>query len=348
MIEVGSVATDVLITGGMGIVGSNLARHFIDEGHNVCIFDIKARKIDYLDEVTKNWKYYYGSVIDLQALEATVKKEKPTAIINSAIGGDLAGTYNTFEMSVRGTACVLEVARRFDLYVVAVSTGAVYGQLDGDGPISENQPFGPSFPLREYDSVWATEYCVSKRMVEHWAQLYRDLYSLRVAVPRLGWVYGPGEMSSELNIGITLMLRKAIAGEPLQLPYGRDHFCNFVYTKDVCDAIYKSVTSHKSLTFNVSYDRGYFMKEACEAVMRTIPGSRIELGQGLWPSKGVAIPRGANPFLWPPNRHLDNSLAKVELGYRPAYNIDRGVTEYARWMKRNWHSCSPQAVPFPC
>jgi nucleoside-diphosphate-sugar epimerase len=334
---------NLLVTGGMGFVGSNVARYFIDAGHKVSLFDIRPRELGHLEEVRNSWRYLRGSITDLELLDDTIKKEKPEAIFH-AVGGEFGNAYRHFEVHVTGTANILEAARRHDLYTVALSSGAIYGQLDGHGPVAESEPFGPIHPPREYDSASGSAYAASKRLAEQWMQLYRDLYGLRVACPRLVWVYGPGSEDYQLQGGPSLMLRKAIAGESLQVPYGGDTLCNLVYVKDVCDAIFKCVASGKSLTFNVSYEKGYYMKEVAAAVMKTIPGAKIELGPGIWPSKGVSIPR--HGISMPTNRHTDISLAKKQIGYHPVYDIDRGVREYADWMKRNWNLCSPKAVPF--
>jgi nucleoside-diphosphate-sugar epimerase len=334
---------NLLITGGMGFVGSNVARHFIDAGHHATLFDIRPRKLDYLDEVQKSWNYLQGTVTDLEALERAITTEKPAAIVH-AVGGELGSAYRHFDVHVSGTACILEAARRHDLYTVALSSGAIYGQLEGNEPVTESTPFGPVYPPRDNDAASAAPYSIAKRLAEQWIELYRNFYGLKVACPRLVWVYGPGSEDYQLQGGVSLMLRKAIAGESLQLPYGGDTFCNFVYVKDVCDAIFKAVASGKSLTFNASYDRGYFMKEAAAAVKRNIPSAKIDFGPGIWPSKGVPIPR--HGISMPTNRPTDNSLAKKEIGYRPVYDIDRGVGEYADWMKKHWDICSPDVVPF--
>lgn len=333
---------NILVTGGMGFVGSNVARHFIDAGHHACLFDVRPRELDYLEEVANSWKYFRGSVTNMRSLDDAIRQEEPAAIVH-AVGGEVDGAYGNFEVHVNGMACILEAARRHDLYTVAMSSGAIYGQLDGYEPVTESTPFGPTYPPREHDSASGSEYSVAKRLGEQWGQLYRDQYGLRLACPRLVWVYGLGSENYQLQGGVSLMLRKAIAGESLQLPYGGDTFCDFVYVRDVCDAVFKCVASRKNLTFNCSYDRGYLMKEVADVVMRTIPGPRIELGPGIWPSKGVPIAR--HGISMPSNRHIDNSLAKKEVGYNPVYDLDRGVTEYADWMKKNWQMCSPEAVP---
>lgn len=331
----------IFITGGMGFVGSNVARYLIDAGHHVSLFDVRSRELDYLEEARHGWRYLQGSVTNLESLENAIASEAPQAIIH-AVGGELNGARENFEVHVRGTACALEAARRHDLYAVTLSSAAIYGQLDGYDAVTESTPFGPTYPPREHDAESGASYCVAKRLAEQWGQLYRDLYGLRLACPRLVWVYGPGSEDYQLQGGISLMLRKALAGEPMRVPHGGDTFCDFVYVKDVCDAILKAVVSQKNLTFNVSYDTGCFMKEAAASVMKIIRGARIELGPGMWPSKGVPIPR--HGISMPSNRHIDNSLAKKEIGYHPSYDVEKGVREYADWMKKNWHLFATDAT----
>jgi len=335
----------VIVTGGTGFIGANVTRKFIDEGYDVCALDVKARDVDFLQD-KRCWKFFKGDITDLRSLERTIKTENPEGIVHAGVFQDFADIFKTFEVNVKGTAYVLEAARRYDLKAIILSSASVYGQLEGKGPIRENQQFGPTYPLREYDSTWAPEYCTSKRMMEEWSKLLVDLHGLDVTSLRLAWVYGRGPSNYQLNQGPNFLLRKALAGEAFEIPYGRDTFCDLVYVKDVCEAIFKAFRMHKcrSFLYNIAYEKGYFMREVCETISKLIPGSRISLGPGIWPSKGVPYPRGA--ISWPGTRHMDISLAKDELNYRPAYDLERGFNDYITWMRSNWSVCSFDAVPF--
>jgi len=162
----------------------------------------------------------------------------------------------------------------------------------------------------------------------------------------LGWVYGRGISDYRLNSGISLFLRKAMVGQPLILPYGGDTFCDFVHVLDVADAIFDAAMAMnpKSLAFNIVYEKGYYMKEVVEAVKEIYPDSKLSLGSGPWPSKGVPVPRGGISF--PSNRHMSIKRAREELGFKPKYDLQKGTKEYHGWMKKNWDICSPDAVPF--
>ena len=337
---------DVLVT-GTGFVGANAAAKFIDEGQSVVALDLNPVTPDFLQRDNRMLNMVKGDVSELRGLEEIVKKEKPKILVHTATYINPKEVYNVFEVNVRGTSNALEVARRHDLRLVYLSSGAIYGQMEGNRDIDEDEPFGPLYPPREQDNTSGVGYAMSKRLGELWVGMYRDLYGLEVTSLRLAWVYGRGIADYRLNSGVSLFLRKAMVGEPMHLPYGGDTFCDFVHVFDVTDAIFKAATGPipKSLAFNITYEKGYWMKEIVNAVKEIMPTADIELGPGLWPSKGISIPRGGISF--PSERHADIARARRELRYAPSYDIVKGMKEYLAWMKENWKLCSPQAYPFP-
>ncbi|MGP8069999.1 MAG: NAD-dependent epimerase/dehydratase family protein [Candidatus Bathyarchaeia archaeon] len=337
---------DVLVT-GTGFVGANVVAKFIDEGNSVIALDPNPVKPDYLEGAGNKLKMFKGSVTELQPLEEVVKKEKPRILVHTATYLNPKEVYNVFEVNVRGTSNALELSRRNDLRLVYLSSGAIYGQMEGTRDIDEDEPFGPLYPPREHDNTSGVGYAMSKRLGEQWVGMYRDLYGLEVTSLRLGWVYGRGIADYRLNSGVSLFLRKAMVGESMHLPYGGDTFCDFVHVFDVADVIFNAATKPipKSLAFNITYEKGYWMKEVASALKNVIPNADITLGPGMWPSKGVPIPRGGISF--PSARHTDITRAKRELGYAPSYDIVKGMNEYLAWMKKNWNLCSPQKYPFP-
>jgi len=336
---------DVLIT-GTGFVGSNAARKFIDEGYSVIALDLHPVRPDYLEGLEGKLKIVKEDVTSISALNEIIEKEHPKILVHTATFLNPKESFNVFEINVRGTAVALELSRKHDLTLVYLSSGAIYGQMEGDGDIYEYEKFGPVFPPREYDNASGTSYSISKRLGEQWGSMYRDLYGLRVSALRLTWVYGPGIADYRLNSGISLFLRKALVGQSVVLPYGGDSFCDFVYVSDVADAIYKAAHAGRTKNFgyNISYEKGYFMKEVVEAVKKILPDAKLSLGPGQWPSKGVPITRGG--ISWPSNRHMNISRAKEDFGYHPSFDLDRGTREYLVWMKKNWELCSPEKVPF--
>ena len=336
---------DVMVT-GTGFVGSNAVRRFIDEGYRVVALDLNPVRPDYLEGLEHKLLIEKGDVASISAVEDVIKKERPKILVHTATFLNPVEAYNVFEVNVRGTATALELSRKYDLTLIYLSSGAIYGQLEGTGDIFEDEEFGSLYPPREFDNVSGTTYSMSKRLGEQWCSMYRDLYGLRVSALRLSWVYGRGISDYRLNSGISLFLRKAIVGQPLVLPYGGDTFCDFVHVNDVADSIYRAAKTGRTRNFayNISYERGYYMKEVVDCVKKIFPNSNMSLGPGMWPSKGVTIPRGG--ISWPSDRHMNISRAKQDFEYKPSYDLESGVREYLDWMKKNWDLCSPDRVPF--
>jgi nucleoside-diphosphate-sugar epimerase len=341
--------SDVLIT-GTGFVGANIAAKFVEEGYSVVALDLNPKVPNFLEgpKESGKLKVMSGDTRSLSSIEEYVKLEKPKIVVHTATFLTPTEAFNTFEVNVRGTANVLELARRYDLTTIYLSSGAIYGQMEGTGDIFEDEKFGPAYPPREgIDNASGAPYCLSKRLGEEWVAMYRGLYNLRVVALRLAWVYGRGITDYRLNTAISLFLRKAIVGEPVVVPYGGDTFVDFVHVSDVADVSFNAATlpAPKDFAFNVAYERGSRFSEVVEVVKRVIPGAELSLGPGLWPSSGVPIPRGGPSF--PSERHLSIERTKNELNYSPKFDLEKGVKNYLEWMRANWEICSPEAVPFP-
>jgi nucleoside-diphosphate-sugar epimerase len=341
--------SDVLVT-GTGFVGANIASKFIEEGHTVTALDINPKLPRFLHEAQKAGKLNVvnGDTKSPSSVEDAVKKENPRIIVHTATFLNPTEAHNVFEVNVRGTANVLELARKYDLTTVYLSSGAIYGQMQGTADIHEDSEFGPAYPPRQgIDNASGAAYCMSKRLGEQWAAMYRGLYGLRITALRLGWVYGRGITDYRLNTAISLFIRKALVGEPIEIPYGGDTFVDFVHVSDVADVAFSAgtFTTPESFSFNVAYEEGYRFSEVAEAVRHAIPAAKISLGPGLWPSAEVPIPRGGPSF--PAERHMSIERAKKELAYAPKFDLQTGVDNYLSWIKENWDVCSPEAVPFP-
>lgn len=341
--------SDVLIT-GTGFVGANIAAKFIEEGYSVAALDLNPKIPDFLESASKkgSLKVVNGDTRSFSSIEECIKSEKPKIVIHTATFLNPTEAYSTFEVNVRGTANIVELARRFDLTMVYLSSGAIYGQMEGTADITEDEKFGRAYPPREgVDNSSGAPYCMSKRLGEEWVAMYRGLYNLRVVALRLAWVYGRGIKDYRLNTAISLFLRKAIVGERVNIPYGGDTFVDFVHVSDVADISFNAGTlpMPKDFAFNIAYESGSRFGEVIQVVKKIIPGADLSLGPGLWPSSGVPIPRGGPSF--PSERHMSIERAKKELKYSPRFDLEIGIRNYLEWMKKNWEICCPEAVPFP-
>ena len=111
--------SDVLIT-GTGFVGANIASKFIEEGYSVTALDLNPKIPDFLQNAkeTGKLKVVTGDTRSISSLEECVNAEKPRIVVHTATFLTPTEAYNTFEVNVRGTANILELARRNDLTMV--------------------------------------------------------------------------------------------------------------------------------------------------------------------------------------------------------------------------------------
>ncbi|MCL5071045.1 MAG: NAD(P)-dependent oxidoreductase, partial [Actinobacteria bacterium] len=161
---------------------------------------------------------------------------------------------------------------------------------------------------------------------EELTNFYFQEYGVHACSFRLGDVYGP--LDTHINL-IPVMIRRALAGKSLEIPYGGDHVDSHTYNKDIAEAIYSAFTAKtlKRSIYNITGGRNWKMTETAKAVMNVIPGSEIKLGPGMIPNGFFGI-----SYVRPP---ISVKTAQEELGYKVT-PLEQGIKETAEWMKKNW------------
>ncbi len=330
---------------GFGFVGSNTAALLAERGYDAHAVDINPRVPDYVGDAG-NIEVSRADAASIEQLSEKVSKIRPRLMVHTAISPLTDLLAQAVRVNITGLANTLELARRYDSRIIYLSSGAVYGQLPGsEEPITEEESFGPIYPIRENDLTWAPIYTLTKRVGESLVELANKVYGLEATILRLGLVYGQGDTLA--NAGVTLLLRRALARRPLILDRGGDTFCPLVYVKDVASAVLKAAEAEQIMygVFNIADRRGYTLHEVAETIKQITSWSGVKIGPGIWPARNTPIPRGV--ISWPTSRRLDISKASRLLGYTPRYMLREGLSEYAAWMQKNWSLYSPSTIPFP-
>src|SRR5579864_845020 len=222
----------ILITGGAGFMGGNLARHLAGLGHQCAIFDNLSRpgvraNLEWLREEGRGRiEFVHGDVRDAAAVEAAARGAAAIYHLagQTAVTTSVVAPREDFEVNALGTFNVLEAARRSPEKppVVFASTNKVYGDLEnievverdtryalarGDG-VSEDHPI-----------EFHTPYGCSKGAADQYVQDYGRMYGLRTAVLRLSCVYGPRQFGTEDQGWVAHFVIAAVLGRPLSI-YG--------------------------------------------------------------------------------------------------------------------------------
>jgi CDP-paratose 2-epimerase len=222
----------ILITGGAGFMGGNLARHLAGLGHQCAIFDNLSRpgvraNLEWLREEGRGRiEFIQGDVRDAAAVEAGTRGAAAIYHLagQTAVTTSVVEPREDFEINALGTFNVLEAARRSPEKprVVFASTNKVYGDLENIEVVERDTRYA----LAQGDGVseahpieFHTPYGCSKGAADQYVQDYGRMYGLRTAVLRLSCVYGPRQFGTEDQGWVAHFVIAAVLGRPLSI-YG--------------------------------------------------------------------------------------------------------------------------------
>lgn len=215
----------VLITGGAGFIGSNLARLALSTGHEVTVIDDLStgyeENLDGLDV-----RFVRGSILSPEVLEDAVGGVD--SIVHLAALGSVPRSIKdpiaSHAANATGTLLVLEAARAAGVkHVVVASSSSVYG-LNPALPKSEREWVRPMSP-----------YAVSKLATEQYPLAYQQSYGMDTLAFRFFNVYGPRQKAGHVYAAvIPTFIDSLLAGEVLQINGDGTHSRDFTYVGTVC------------------------------------------------------------------------------------------------------------------
>lgn len=223
--------TSVLITGGLGFVGSSVAQDLVKKGFKVVLISRSDRKLGNIAGIVDKVELEYGDVTDFDWLEATVLKHKPDVIFHLA--GQLT-SYESFENPLydvdansKSTIALLETLRKLDApcRFILGSTFWVVGRSDGT-PVSEDTPCHP-----------LNVYAANRLASEHYCKIYHEVYDLDAVVMRLTNTFGIREQyDNRRKAALNYLIYKAYKGETIPI-YGQGKFFrDYLYISDIVSA----------------------------------------------------------------------------------------------------------------
>ena len=323
--EKGGGIVKVLVTGGMGVMGAEASRKFVQEGHRPVIY-ARHRDDGLIRDIVNSVEVELGDILDLPRLLHVIKRHQVTHIVHAAAFVGAVSAANpalSIQVNVMGMVNVLEAARLMEVRrVVYTSAKGVYGGVAPEHghptykPLTEDHPKNP---IRIYDAA--------KLMGENTALYYHKAMGLDCVVLRFGTTYGPGKTARHGAMGVTSAIVEApFHGLPYRLARGGEQRDDFTYNKDSALGIYLACIADnpKSRIYNIGSGAGATLADAARAVKRHLPNADIEIGPGL---DFLNVGYGAYSI-------YDIARAEQELGYRPRYDIEAGIADYLASLAR--------------
>jgi CDP-paratose 2-epimerase len=228
------VSGPVLVTGGAGFIGSNLADRLAQDGHDVLIFDALSRpgvaaNLQWLQQ--RHPARITAQIADIRdgtALEQAVRSASAVFHLAAqvAVTTSMTDPREDFDINLRGTFTLLEALRRRggSVPLVFASTNKVYGdlrdvplELEGDcyrpvDPALHATGIGESRPLDFH-----TPYGCSKGAADQYVLDYARSFDLPTMVMRMSCIYGQRQMGTEDQGWVAHFLIRALRQEPISI-----------------------------------------------------------------------------------------------------------------------------------
>jgi UDP-glucose 4-epimerase len=301
----------VLVTGGVGFIGSHLTDALLGRGDEVTVVDdLSAGSAARLDDRAVLHKQ---SIIHAEELAALAEEVRPELICHLAalidVRASVACPADDAQVNVVGTVNVLEAARRAGARVLLCSTGgALYGR---DAPIPSLESV---LPLPE------SPYGIAQSCAEQYVGLYNRLHGTRHAVLRLANVYGPRQDPSG-GVGVVPIFCSRVLAEQQPTIYGDGKQTrDYVYVGDVVAAFLAAADRDRPGTWNI----GTGIETTILDLVATIgeaAGRAVE--PEFAPQRPGELQRSA----------LAAELARRDLGWSPAVSLADGVRAVYRWIE---------------
>jgi CDP-paratose 2-epimerase len=229
-------ASAIVVVGGAGFIGSNLADSFLVEGRDVVILDNLSRP-----GVVENLRWLqdrYGDLVhpvieDIRDVKAITPVFRNASAVfhfaaQTAVTTSLARPVDDFEVNALGTVNVLEAIRSVapQARIIFSSTNKVYGNLSDLQVMQLAERYEPadravaSHGIGEDQRLdFCTPYGCSKGVADQYVLDYAKSYGLRTAVLRMSCIYGPRQFGTEDQGWVAHFLIRAQRGEPISV-YG--------------------------------------------------------------------------------------------------------------------------------
>lgn len=243
----------VLITGGCGFVGTNLAHRFLREGRRVCVFDNLSRhgverNLEWLQQTHGDaLTVRVGDTRDANAVRDAVRRASHVFHLAAqvAVTTSLEDPLLDFEVNARGTLNVLEAirtsARRPPLFFT--STNKVYGGLEDVDLEQTKLRYRPTSSRIAASGVseeraldFHSPYGCSKGSADQYVRDYARSFGLKTVVFRMSCIYGPHQFGTEDQGWVAHFLIRAMNREPITIYGDGRQVRDILYVDDLVDA----------------------------------------------------------------------------------------------------------------
>jgi UDP-glucose 4-epimerase len=302
----------VLITGGAGFIGSNVADRLIDEGYEVVVVDnLVTGKVENLNKKIKFYKYDIREkdLIDI------FRAEKPDYVIHDAaqLGITISMSdpvYDT-DVNLKGGVNVFNCCKESKVKkVIFASSAAVYGEQDYY-PADEEHALKPMSP-----------YGIAKMASEKYLNYYFKNFEMKYTALRYANVYGPRQDPFGEGGVVAIFSKKMIGGESPVINGDGRQTRDYVFVSDVVEANIKAIQSDYIGCINISTEIETAVNELFQILKKISKNNNIKENHG---AANQSEQRRSS---------LGFKKAREILGWEPRVSIEKGLEITYEWFQK--------------
>ena len=311
----------LLITGGLGFIGSNLAHRCLELGAKVTIYDCLDPKsggnMFNVKEIEDSLEIILNDIRNFEGVSACIRSQD--VLFNCAAytshPNSMKEPLIDIEVNCKGVINLLEAARRFnlELKIVHIGTSTQIGRMQFN-PVDERHP---EFPMDIYSA--------NKTASEKYILIYGSAYQMNTTVVRLANVFGPRSNIKSPDFGfMNYFIGLALQDKDLTVFGQGSQLRNISYVDDCVEALIlasQNEASNGQVLFAVA-DRQYSVMEISQAIVSNI-GGRVRTIE--WPKDREVIDIG--------DAVISNEKIKAVLHWAPRHSLAEGLIKTAEYFR---------------
>lgn len=307
----------ILVTGGAGFVGSNFVAYWNLEHpeDSITVLDKLTYAGNMENLVGLSYKFVLGDVCDADLVDFLVSQHDVVVhfAAESHVDRSIKETAPFIQTNIFGTYTLLEAAVRHDIRFHHISTDEVYGTLELEGGVfNEQTPYSPRNP-----------YSASKAAADHLVCAYGNTYGLRYTITNGSNNFGPFQSVEKF---IPRAITDALYDRPIKLYGDGKYVRDWIYVKDHCSAIDKVIrVGRLGETYLVGGQREELSNLSVATLILETLGKPVDMIEFVKDRPGH-------------DRRYAVDCTKIKgLGWVPQKNLEERLAETVRWYQNNEH-----------
>jgi len=334
----------ILITGGAGFIGCNLADACINDGHEVTLLDNLSRRggeanLAWLRERhgERSLHFIRADIRDARAMLAAAEGQEVIYHLaaQTAVTTSVTDPRLDFEINALGTFNVLEAARRAadDPVFIYSSTNKVYGGMEDALAVEHATryvlPAYPSGVGEDRPLDFHSPYGCSKGAADQYVRDYARIYGLRSVVFRQSCIYGQRQMGVEDQGWVAWFVIAAMLGKPITIYGDGKQVRDLLHVDDLVRA-FQLATQRIDITRGQVYNLGGGPTNTLSIWAEFGPLLSRLLGHQVVPTLFSDWRPGDQPVFV-----ADVTRAEREFGWTPQVSVETGISRLIEWVGRN-------------